>query len=68
MAPPVIDRWGPGTRVPAILVSPYARKVYVDHSSYETVSILRAIEERFGLQPLSTRDANARSLLDSLDI
>jgi phospholipase C len=56
--PPMIDRWGLGTRVPAIIISPFARPHYVDHTQYETVSILKFIEKRFGLEPLSARDAN----------
>jgi phospholipase C len=61
-SPPMGDRWGPGTRVPAIFISPYARKGYVDHTSYDTTSILKFIEIRFGLKPLGVRDANANGL------
>ena len=43
VAPPKGDRWGPGTRIPAIVVSPYAKKGAVDHSFYDTTSILRLI-------------------------
>lgn len=46
------DRWGPGTRIPAIVISPYARKGYVDHTRYDISSILRFITERFDLVPL----------------
>lgn len=67
VAPPVIDRWGPGTRVPAVIVSPFAKKEFVDHTSYETVSILKFIETRYGLEPLSTRDARANDLLNAFD-
>ena len=63
VAPPAIDpKWGPGTRVPAIIVSPFAKSSYVDHNQYETVSILSFIEKRWDLQPLSTRDKNADPL------
>ncbi len=65
--PPVVDRFGPGTRVPAIIISPYAKKGYVDHTSYETVSILKFIEERWSLEPLSTRDAAANNILNAFD-
>lgn len=64
--PPKIDRWGPGTRVPTIVVSPYAKRG-VDHTQYETVSILALIEKRFGLRPLGTRDANANPLTNAFD-
>jgi acid phosphatase len=63
--PPVIDRWGPGTRVPAIIISPFAKRGFIDHTQYETVSILRLIEERWGLAPLTSRDANANDLLNA---
>ena len=52
VAPPKADRWGPGTRIPAIIVSPYARKGKVDHTQYDTTSILRLIAHRFGLPDL----------------
>ncbi|WP_158880658.1 acid phosphatase [Rhodanobacter sp. L36] len=52
VAPPKGDRWGPGTRVPAIIVSPHAKKGFVDHSIYDTGSILRFITRRFGLRKL----------------
>lgn len=67
VAPPVIDRWGPGTRVPAIIISPFAKKGYVDHTQYETVSILSFIERRWGLQPLTDRDKNANPLRNAFD-
>ena len=43
VAPPKGDRWGPGSRVPALVVSPFAKKGNVDHSFYDTTSILRFI-------------------------
>jgi acid phosphatase len=52
VAPPKGDRWGPGTRIPALVVSPFARKGFVDHTIYDTGSILRFISRRFGLQKL----------------
>jgi len=58
VSPPLVDAWGPGTRVPAIIISPFAKKGRVDHTQYEPVSILKFIEKRFGLAPLSPRDAN----------
>ena len=67
VAPPIIDRWGPGVRVPAIIISPFAKRGFVDHTQNETVSILKLIEERFGLDPLSSRDANANDLLEAFE-
>jgi len=49
VAPPKGDRWGPGTRIPAIIVSPFAKRGFVDHTPYDTTSILRLITRRFGL-------------------
>jgi acid phosphatase len=51
-APPKGDRWGPGTRIPAIVISPYAKRGYVDHTQYDTGSIQRLIAHRYGLAPL----------------
>lgn len=67
VAPPEIDRWGPGTRVPTIIVSPFAKKGYVDHTVYNTTSILKLIENRFGLVPLTERDAKANGLEEAFD-
>ncbi len=65
VAPPVIDAFGPGTRVPTVIISPYAKKGFVDHTLYETASILKFIEERWGLPSLSNRDAQANNLLNA---
>jgi phospholipase C len=67
VAPPKIDQWGPGTRVPAIIISPYAKPHFVDHTEYETVSILALIEKRFGLTSLNARDERANPLLNAFD-
>jgi phospholipase C len=68
VAPPVIDKkWGPGTRVPAILAGPFVKRGYVDHTQYETVSILSFIEERWNLPPLSSRDKDASPLRNVFD-
>ena len=50
--PPVGDRWGPGPRIPALIISPYAKRNFVDHTQYDTTSILKFITRRFGLEPL----------------
>ncbi|MBE7419196.1 MAG: acid phosphatase [Ideonella sp.] len=46
------DRWGPGTRIPALIISPLAKKGFVDKTPYDTASILRFITRRWGLEPL----------------
>jgi phospholipase C len=65
VSPPTVDSWGPGTRVPGIVVSPFARRGFVDHTVYETDSILRTIEQTYNLQALGTHDANANSMVNS---
>jgi phospholipase C len=67
VAPPVIDRWGPGSRVPTLVISPLAKHGFVDHNIYDTSSILALIEHRWGLAPLSTRDAAANDLRNAFD-
>jgi phospholipase C len=67
VAPPKVDRWGPGKRVPAIVVSPYAKRGFVDKTVYDTTSILRFIEWRWNLVPLGERDAKANNLLAAFD-
>ncbi|MEE4704290.1 acid phosphatase [Pseudomonas alliivorans] len=52
VAPPKGDRFGPGTRIPALVISPFARKGTVDHTIYDTASILRLITRIHGLETL----------------
>jgi phospholipase C len=52
-APPKADRWGPGTRIPALIVSPFAKQEFVDHTLYDTTSILSFITRRFSLPTLA---------------
>jgi phospholipase C len=65
--PPMPDAYGFGTRVPTLLISPWARRGYVDHSLAETTSVLAFIETRFGLRPLQLRDAVAYNMLAGFD-
>jgi phospholipase C len=67
VAPPKVDRWGPGTRVPAVVISPFAKRHYGDHMQYDTTSILRLIEERWELTPLARRDADAADFRNALN-
>jgi acid phosphatase len=60
VAPPKADLLGPGTRIPALVISPFAKSGTVDHTQYDTASTIRLISHRFGLAPLpgvSARDA-----------
>jgi phospholipase C len=67
VAPPTVDSHGLGFRVPALLVSPYARKGFIDHSPLEHASIPRFIEHNWSLKPLADRDARAGDFLDAFD-
>jgi phospholipase C len=51
-APPKGDMFGPGTRVPAIIISPFAKKHKIDHTQYDTTSILKLITEKYALPVL----------------
>jgi len=66
VAPPTgdehADQWGPGLRVPTIVISPLAKRHFVDHTLYDTTSILATIEHRWNVAPVGTRDANANDL------
>jgi phospholipase C len=68
VAPLKIDRWGPGTRVPAIIISPFAKRHFIDHTIYDTTSILKLIETRWGLTPLGERDAVVADMTNALDL
>jgi acid phosphatase len=60
VAPPKGDKLGPGSRTPAIIISPYAKVGTVDHTQYDSASTIRLIEKRFGLAALpgiTARDA-----------
>ena len=61
VAPPLVDYDGLGIRVPLLIVSPYAKEGRVSHKQYEHGSILRFIEDQFGLAPLSASDSRALS-------
>jgi phospholipase C len=65
--PPPRDQFTLGPRVPLLIISPYARAGYVSHTQYEFASVLKFIEERFGLGSLGNRDSTANDMLDSFD-
>jgi acid phosphatase len=57
------DQWGPSTRIPALVLAPGLRDDFVvDHTQYDTTSIMATIERRFGLAPLTSRDAKVSDL------
>jgi acid phosphatase len=62
VSPPKVDAWGPGTRIPALVISRSLKHDGVDHTTYDTTSILATIERSYGLAPLSSRDASVNDL------
>ena len=67
VAPPQLDGQGLGFRVPCLIVAPYARRGYVSHTQYEFGSILKFIEDNWGLKRLGTSDVRANSIIDAFD-
>jgi phospholipase C len=65
--PPQVDEHGYGLRVPALLVSPYARRGHVDSTVLDFTSIPKFIEENWDLKPLAARDAKANSFMSAFD-
>ena len=65
--PPQVDVFGLGFRVPLILISPYARRGYVDHRTEEFSSVLRFIERDFSLPALTRRDARTPDMAADFD-
>jgi len=65
--PAAEDQYGLGERVPFLIISPYVKAGYVSSTQYEASSILKFVEERFGLPPLTQRDANANDTTDSFN-
>jgi phospholipase C len=60
------DRFGPGTRVPALLIGPMVKRGFIDHTPQDTTSILKFITERWGLQPLPGVRAKVGNLSSAL--
>jgi phospholipase C len=65
--PPQIDKYGLGFRMPALIISPYVKHGYVDHTQYQFESILKFIEWRFNIPALTFRDLHANNLLNAFD-
>jgi phospholipase C len=65
--PPSVDRFGLGPRVPLLVISPYAKRGYVSHTTYSFESVLKTAEEIYNLPPLSARDRQAHDLLDAFN-
>ncbi len=67
VVPPQVDDYGFGFRVPALLISPYARKGFIDHTQYDFTSMLKFIEYNWDLAPLATRDTQANNMTPAFD-
>ena len=67
VAPPQVDSLGLGFRVPCLVISPYAKQGYVDHTQGDFTSILKFIETTYSLPPLTGRDAAASSMLEAFN-
>lgn len=61
------DRWGPATRVPALIISPLGKRNFIDKTSYDTTSILKLITKRFALEPLPGVREKAGDLTNALE-
>jgi phospholipase C len=67
VVPPQVDNYGYGFRVPALLVSPFARQGFVDHTVLDHTSSLKFIERNWDVSPLASRDAAARDFMSAFD-
>jgi phospholipase C len=67
VTPPQVDGEGYGFRVPALIISPYAKQGYILDQTADFTSILKFIESLYGLAPLTTRDAAATDLMAAFD-
>lgn len=67
VAPPQVDSNGYGFRVPALLVSPFARRGFVDDTPLDFTSMVRFITTNWSVPPLATRDASAQTFMGAFD-
>jgi phospholipase C len=67
VAPPVVDNFGLGPRVPLLIISPWARSGYIEHKPLEFSSVLKFIEDRFDLDRLTERDEKSNDLFNAFD-
>jgi phospholipase C len=67
VAPPAVDEFGYGIRVPGLVISPYARQGFIDHNTYSFESWLKIVEERFGVKSMTARDSKAADMRSAFD-
>ena len=65
--PPQYDHMGLGPRVPLLVISPWVKQGYIDHTTYEFSSVLKFIETAYDLDCLKARDCNANNMLGMFD-
>ena len=67
VSPPQVDENGYGMRVPGLLISPYARRGYIDSTMLDFTSVLKFIEENWNIEPIAARDTQAKSFMSAFD-
>ncbi|MDG7007820.1 MAG: hypothetical protein JRN06_06215 [Nitrososphaerota archaeon] len=67
IAPPHVDEYGLGFRVPTLVISPWVKPHYIDHTEYEFSSMLKFAETVFNLPSLGTRDSTANNMMSMFD-
>lgn len=65
--PPKIEGETYGFRVPALIISPYAKKGFIDNTLYDASSVLKFIEDNYNITALGKRDARANNMLQAFD-
>jgi phospholipase C len=67
VAPPQVDQYGEGFRVPTLVISPWAKPHYIDNTVYEFSSLIKLADSIFALQPTAPRVVNASNMMNSFD-
>jgi phospholipase C len=67
VAPPQVDKYGEGFRVPTLVISPWSKPHFIDHTVYEFASMIKFADRVFTLPSTEPRVANASDMLNSLD-
>jgi phospholipase C len=65
--PPKVDTYGYGLRVPALVISPYAKQNYISHQTMSFESWLKLVEERYGVKSMTARDTGAYDMRDAFN-
>ncbi|MBI2031251.1 MAG: hypothetical protein HYT08_01415 [Candidatus Levybacteria bacterium] len=65
--PEITDQFGPGPRVPGLVISAYSKKGYIDHTTYNTSSVLKFFQTLYNLPSLTERDGKSANMLNAFD-